>query len=416
MAAAKEPNKPVSNPSWLTHTVFGIGLASLFSDMSHETVTSVLPALLASMGVAAGILGTIEGLADGLSSVAKLYGGWLSDRLPKRKPLCAVGYAFMALAPVIIALAVNWWLVLFGRVLAWISRGIRTPARKALLAEAVTPEAYGRSFGFERAMDTTGAILAPLIVLGLLGIGLSHKRIIFLSVFPALLAAFAIIWYVKERTGRKPAQTPFLRSLGGFNREFKEFLFAAGLFGLGDFADTFYILYAVQVLTPDLGSTEAATVSVALYVVHNILYASWSYGGGWLADRMNKRFLLVTGYLCAAMASLCMCIGVRGLLGLALVFALGGTAVGLYEAVEDATAAGLLPNESRGRGFGAFSVVTGLGDLVSSLTVGWLWTALGVKAATGAAACVMVAGAVFMCHLAIKRNHTPLLDGGGNTS
>src|SRR4030095_6179144 len=93
---------------WLTSTVFGIGMASLFSDLSHETVTSVLPALLTSMGVAAGALGTIEGIADGLSSAAKLYGGWLTDRLRHRKPLCAFGYGAMAAATGLVAAATVW--------------------------------------------------------------------------------------------------------------------------------------------------------------------------------------------------------------------------------------------------------------------------------------------------------------------
>src|SRR5512139_2913966 len=142
---------------WLNATVFGIGLASLASDLSHEAVTSVLPGFLASMGVAAAALGTIEGVADGLSTLAKLYGGWWADRLHRRKTLCASGYGFMALATVLIAIAKSWLVVLVGRGLAWVARGIRTPARKSLLAEAATPETYGRAFGFERMMDTLGA-------------------------------------------------------------------------------------------------------------------------------------------------------------------------------------------------------------------------------------------------------------------
>src|SRR5262249_18380364 len=136
-----ESSEPVSYASathrhirWLSRTVFGIGMASLCSDLSHETVTAVLPAFLASLGAAAGALGTIEGIADGFSSIAKLYGGWLADRVRRRRPLCAAGYGAMAIAPLIIAAAANWFVVLAGRVVAWISRGVRTPARKALLA------------------------------------------------------------------------------------------------------------------------------------------------------------------------------------------------------------------------------------------------------------------------------------------
>ncbi|MEP0848755.1 MAG: hypothetical protein HRF50_18270 [Phycisphaerae bacterium] len=123
---------------WLKRTVLGIGLASLFSDLSHETVTVLLPAFLASLGAAAVALGTVERVADGLSSAAKLYGGWLADRLRSRKRIAASGYGVMAAAPLVIAAATAWPVVLVGRALAWASRGLRTPARKALLADAVT--------------------------------------------------------------------------------------------------------------------------------------------------------------------------------------------------------------------------------------------------------------------------------------
>ncbi len=393
---------------WLNRTVLGIGLASLFSDLSHETITVLLPALLASLGAAAAALGTVEGVADGLSSAAKLYGGWLADRLRSRKRIAASGYGVMALAPLIIAAATVWPVVLAGRVLAWVSRGLRTPARKALLADAVAPEAYGRAFGLERAMDTCGAILAPAAVYVLLSAGADPRTLIAWSAVPALLAVLAIVFLVRERSDRKPVKTPFLRSFGGFGKPYKEFLAAVGLFGVGDFADTFYILYAVAVLAPKIGADQAAHLSVAFYVLHNVLYAAWSYLGGWIADHFNRRVLLACGYLCAALAAACMLLGglgveaVNSYAGLALMFALGGMGVGIYEAVEDAIAAELLPREARGSGFGALAVVTGLGDLLSSLLFGWLWAAVGVAGASLAVLVPMLAGTGFVLHLATR--------------
>lgn len=399
-AGTMRPSSSRGTPvKWLNRTVFGIGMASLFSDMSHEAVTATLPAFLASLGATAGALGTIEGFADGFSSLAKLYGGWLADRLRRRTVLCAGGYGLMASSPIIIAVAANWFVVLAGRVLAWVSRGFRTPARKALLADAVAPETYGQAFGFERAMDTTGAIVAPLAALVLLSVGLTHRTVILLSAIPALVPVFAIIFLVQEKPDRTPITTPFLGSFGGFTAPFKEFLGAVGLFGLGDFADTFYILYAVSVLTPEVGTARAATLSVAGYTLHNVLYASWSYLGGWMADRTNKRLLLIAGYTAALLAALSMVIGVKGYVGLAVMFALGGTGVGLYEAVEDAVAAELLPSQIRGSGFGVLAVVTGIGDLLSSFAVGWLWAGFGVKVGVLYAIVLMTAGAAFMLHL-----------------
>ena len=308
----------------------------------------------------------------------------------------------MALSPVVIALATNWFMVLGGRVLAWVSRGLRTPARKALLADAITPEAYGRAFGFERAMDTVGAIVAPMAVLLLLRAGLTHRTLILLATVPAILAVFAITLLVREQPSRTPITTPFIQSFGRFDPRFKKFLAAVGLFGLGDFADTFYILYTVSVLSPEIGPAQAATLSVAGYVLHNVLYASWSYLGGWLADRTNKRMLLVTGYTAAALAALCMVAGVRSYVGLAIMFALGGAAVGLYEAVEDAVAAELLPSEIRGSGFGGLAIVTGFGDMFSSVTAGWLWALAGPDLAFTSAACLMIAGTILMLLQALQ--------------
>ncbi len=225
-----------NSTGWLNSTVFGIGLASLCSDLSHETVTSVLPTILASMGVAAGVLGTIEGVADGLSSAAKLYGGWWTDRLQHRKPLCAFGYGAMAFATGLIAAATTWPFVLIGRGLAWMARGLRTPARKALLAEAVPQQSYGCAFGFERMMDTLGAVAAPLVSLGLLSLGFAYRQVLWISVVPALLAVGAILLLVRETVDRKPSPHPFLDSVRGLPKNFGRFLYGVGLFGAGDFA------------------------------------------------------------------------------------------------------------------------------------------------------------------------------------
>src|SRR6202008_2541192 len=137
---------------WLNRTVLGVGLTSLFSDWSHETATSVLPAFLAAIGAGPAWLGVIEGIADGLSSFAKLAAGDYTDRLKHRKPLAIFGYALTALATASFALATNAYQVLTGRSLAWLGRGVRSPAKKALLAADVPAGAYGRAFGLERLM------------------------------------------------------------------------------------------------------------------------------------------------------------------------------------------------------------------------------------------------------------------------
>jgi MFS family permease len=381
---------------WLTSTVFGIGLASLASDLSHETVTAILPALLASMGAAAAALGTIEGVADGVSSAAKLWGGWWTDRVARRKPLCAAGYAGMAGATALIAAAASWPAVLAGRSLAWLSRGLRTPARKALLADAVTPQTYGRAFGFERMMDTLGAVLAPLAALLLLRLGLTHRALLWMAVVPALLAVLAIAALVRETPHRVPKPRPFLASFTGLPPPFYGFLRGVALFGAGDFAHSLMILYAVQALTPQMGPERAAAAAVGLYALHNAVYAGVTYPAGVAADRADKRGLLSAGYLLGAFTALLLAAGAGGLPFLALVFAMGGAYVGLEETLEDSFTAEVLPAAQRGSGFGLLAVVNGLGDMASSATVGWLWATAGPAVAFGLAAALMAAGAALV--------------------
>jgi len=152
----------------------------------------------------------------------------------------------------------------------------------------------------------------------------------------------------------------------------------------------------VHVLTPSLGLARATTYSVALYAVHNVLYAIFSYGGGWLADFINKRIMLVAGYSLAALAVFAMAIGIHGLAGLAVMFAVAGMAVGTYEAVEDALAADLLHRQVRGSGYGVLAMVTGLGDMLSSVIVGWLWAVFGGGIAFSLAGICMLAGIVLL--------------------
>src|SRR6266404_2632694 len=175
---------------WLNRTVLGLGLASLFSDWSHEIATTVMPAFLASMGVAAAWLGLIEGAADGLSSFAKMASGYYTDKLQRRKPIAVIGYLVTALGTASFGLATAAWHVLLARAGAWLGRGVRTPVRKALLAGAVTPQTYGRAFGFERMMDTLGAIVGPASAFVLLQAVQHHYPTLFaLTLIPGLLAA-----------------------------------------------------------------------------------------------------------------------------------------------------------------------------------------------------------------------------------
>ncbi len=375
-----------TSPRWLNRTVLGIGLASLLSDTSHEIATTILPAFLATMGAAAAWLGLIEGVSDGLSSFAKMGSGYFTDQMRRRKPIAVAGYIVTTVGTACFGFATQAWHVLLCRAGAWFGRGVRTPVRKALLAAAVTPQTYGRAFGFERMMDTLGAIIGPASATALLvAMQYNYTRVFLLTLIPGLLAAGAIAFLVKEKERAPVPHISFGKRLGALPTSFRRFLVAVGLFGAGDFAHTMLILLATQHL--------GAKAAVTLYVLHNVLYAGFAFVAGWLADRLPKRPLLAAGYGLAAVMGLVLMFAPMNWPVLALVFVLGGIYVAVEEAVEDALAAELVDKEHHGMGFGVLATVNGIGDLLSSLVVGLLWTAFGTPVAFAYSTVLFAAGA-----------------------
>ena len=380
-------------PRWLNRTVLGIGLASLFSDWSHEIATAVLPAFLATFGAAAAWLGAIEGISDGLSSFAKMASGFYTDKFRKRKPIAIVGYLVTALGTASFGFATAAWHILFSRSFAWLGRGVRTPVRKALLAAAVTKETYGRAFGFERMMDTLGAIVGPATAFVLLG-ALNHNfhAVFFLTLIPGIFAAFLIAFLVKEKERKPVAHVSFGQRLRLLPQPYRRFLVAVGIFGAGDFAHTMLILLATQKLTPTFGVAKAASIAVGLYVLHNIFYAASAPAAGWLADKFKKQFVLASGYALAAAMAACIIVLPASPWTLGLVFLIGGTFNGIVETLEDSFCAELVGEEHHGMAFGTLATVNGAGDFLSSIIVGTLWTAFGTQAAFGYSAVLFLAG------------------------
>lgn len=385
---------------WLNRTVLGIGLASLLSDWSHEIATTLIPAFLASMGVAAAWLGLIEGVSDGLSSFAKMASGYYTDKLPRRKPIAIAGYLVTALGTAAFGLATSAWQVLVARATAWLGRGVRTPVRKALLAAAVTPETYGRAFGFERMMDTCGAIIGPATAFFLLQWTNHHYPTLFaLTLIPGLMAVGAIVFLVRERERRPVPHISFGQRLRALPPRFRKFLLAVGLFGAGDFAHTMLILLAAQKLAPTLGPAKAASIAVALYVAHNIFYAAFALVAGALADRFPKPKVLAGGYALAALMAVGIILLPMNVGTLAAIFVLGGIYVAIEETLEDSLCAELVSEEHHGMGFGVLATVNGIGDFLSSAMVGLLWTLFGTSAAFGYSAVLFAAGAVLVFFL-----------------
>jgi sugar phosphate permease len=234
------PRNHRTGQHWL-RAVVGFGIASFLSDMGHEAATAALPALLLTLGAPAAALGIIEGVADGLSSFAKLGGGWLADRPRLRKLIAVGGYLVTGIASGVYALATAWPHVLAARSAGWLARGVRGPARDTMLADSVAEELRGRAFGFHRAMDTLGAVVGPALA-ALLISQLPTRDVFLWALVPGVLAAVAFAGLVRRDDRPTPSPQPFWRSIASLPPRFRRFLVAVFLFGLGDFARMLLIL------------------------------------------------------------------------------------------------------------------------------------------------------------------------------
>jgi MFS family permease len=359
---------------WLNRTTLGASLASLLSDVSHELATAVLPAFLLSLGGGPAALGWIEGSADGMSALAKLWGGVAADRVRRRKPLASIGYLVTGLGTAAIGLCTSAWQVLACRVVAWIGRGSRGPARDVLMAEGVAPEAHGRAFGLERGADAFGAVLGPLLAMALLARGFEPRQLVLLSLLPGILAFLAMAVVVVEGPHTPRRATFNLRAeLAGTGRPFRRYLSGVFVFGCGDFSRTLLILYATQHMTGALFSLAGATAAVALYVVHNAVSSVAAFPIGAVADRIGHRPVLVAGYFLGAATTLGLAIAPPTPAWLVLLFVCSGIYVASEEVAEKAYAVRLPPG-GWGIRYGPSGHRTA-GDMVSSALVGTPWAA-----------------------------------------
>jgi MFS family permease len=371
------------HPRWLNRGVAGIGVASFFSDVSHEVPTALLPALLTTtLGAPAAALGTVEGIADGIAGAAKLAGGALADDPARRRATAMGGYTATAILSALIGAAAAVWQVAILRSAAWFSRGLRTPSRNALLTDVVAPEAYGRAYGFERAMDNAGAIGGPLLALALLSL-VGVRDAILLSVIPGLLATLAIFVAVRsarrlERHERPPLRIRIRPVLHG---RLGRLLGAITAYELGNAAATLLILRATNLLSPGHGHDSAVKLAVLLYVGYNAAAMVTSVAAGHTTDRRGATAVLVTGALALLAAYVGFALAGAGLAALAVLFVLAGTGKGAVETAQGAAVALLAPPELLGSAFGALATIQSFANLTASALAGALWTLVSPRTA-----------------------------------
>ena len=393
---------------WLTRGVAGVGGASFLDDVAHEVPTALLPSFLAStLGAPAAALGLIEGIAGGCAGAARFAGGPLADGPVRRRRAALGGYTASAVLSSLIGVATAVWQVAVLRAGAWAARGLRSPARNALLADLVPHGHYGRAYGFERAMDNLGAIAGPLLALALVA-AVDTRTAILLSIVPGLLAALAIVYAMRavarptehERRPLRVQVRPVLQ--GDLGRIF----LGISAFEAGNVAVTLLILRATESLSVRRGGDDAAEIAIGLYIAYNVVAAAASVPAGRLGDRRGSVLVLGLGVLCSGSAYLGFALTGGSVVTLALLFVAAGAANALVETSEHAAVAEHAPIGVRGSAFGTLAAVQSLGNLTASVVAGFLWTAISARAAFLYLAAWM---ALALVALALVRVQRPLL-------
>lgn len=357
--------RPAIPRPWLTSNLKTLSGVSFLQDAASELLYPVMPIFLTvTLGAPAAVVGTVEGIAEGVSAATKLVAGRLSDRL-RRKPLIALGYGLAALGKLLVAIATAWPMVLLGRGVDRVGKGLRSAPRDALLMVDADPRARGRVFGFHRAADTAGAVVGP--ALGLLLLWALDGRIrplLLLAVIPALLSV-ALVALVRE--GGRVQSAPVV--VAPLPARVKRLVLLLGLFSLVNFPDALLLLRA-----HDLGLSTTGVV--AAYLLFNVVYAGLSYPAGALSDRLPRHHVYALGLVFFSLGYLGLGLAGEPWLVFVLLPLYGGFAA-CTDGVGKAWVASLAPLELQGSAQGLFQAVTGGAILLAGLWAGLAWGGAG---------------------------------------
>lgn len=349
------------------------GIVSLLTDISSEMVYPLLPIFLSTaLGASPAIIGIIEGIAESLASLLKMFSGYLADKTQKKKELTISGYSGSLLGKLILVLVGSWGGVLLSRIIDRFGKGIRTAPRDALIADSTRKNARGHAFGLHRAMDTMGAVIGVIIAYILISGNITDfKRIFWYSTIPALLGIVALV-FVRRPSQVKSVKKEFSFAWSKLDIQLKQFLVLAFIFTLGNSSNQFLLLRASKlgVSTPHV---------LLLYLAFNISYALVSMPAGKLSDLIGRKRVLVTGYFIYAVVYFGFA-QVTQTSTLWLLFIVYGLYTAFTDGVEKALLSDIAPSDLRGTVIGMHAALVGIALLPASFIAGILWDNLGAQA------------------------------------
>ena len=365
--------------------IWALGLVSLLMDISSEMIHSLLPLfLVGTLGASAFAVGLIEGLAESTALIVKVFSGALSDYLGKRKVLAVFGYALGALTKPLFAIAPTAGIVLTARLLDRVGKGVRGAPRDALVADLAPPEMRGAAFGLRQSLDTVGALLGPLLAVGLMLLWANDFRAVFwVALVPGMLAVALLVFGVREpeRHVDEKRNNPIRRdNLRRLSAAYWWIVCIGAVFTMARFSEAFLVLRAGQ------GGIPVAYVPLVM-VGMNLVYSGSAYPFGRLSDRMNHGTLLSLGLIVLIAADLVLAANDHWLT-VAVGVSLWGLHMGMTQGLLARMVADAAPVDLRGTAYGFFNLVSGIAMLMASAAAGLLWDRCG-------APLTFCAGAVF---------------------
>jgi len=351
-----------------------LGLVSFFTDLSTEMVYPLIPLYLTStFGATPAIVGIIEGIAESLASLLKVFSGYLSDKLQNKKLLAFTGYATSLFYKLALLLAGSWAGILGARVIDRFGKGIRTAPRDVLVSESAEKSKMGKSFGLHKALDMAGAAMGILITYFLLkgsDGNFDYTKIFMISAIPAVLGLCMFFFIKEKKVPRQPREKePFWKNIRKIDGQLKLYLLVVCLFTLGNSSNSFLLLKAKATGFDD-------TSVILLYFIFNITASLLSLPFGGLSDKVGRKKLLVAGYTVFALCYLGFAFS-NSRPQMVAVFVLYGAYTAMIAGVERAFVAEIAPPHLKGTMFGLHSTVTGIALLPASVIAGVLWNQFG---------------------------------------
>lgn len=363
----------------IKRNIFFLSLVSLFNDASSDMIYPLIPLFLSSvLGASFTTIGVIEGIAESTASTLRVLSGWLSDRWGKRKIFAIVGYSFSTFVKPVLAIATHPWHVLAVRFLDRVGKATRSAPRDALIADSIDEHERGKSFGFHKMFDTIGAAIGPIFAFFLLRYFQGNFRPVFFFSFVAgAIAVVTLIFFTKDVTAPKEMQGKkerpiFVDMKVLLHKPFLMFLIASTIFSFGNSSDAFLLLRA-----QDVGIATALIPIV--YFLFNSVFAVLSYPLGILSDKLDRRVLIIAGYLIFVIVYLGMATAHTPWHAWALL-ALYGAYYAFTEGIQKALIADLVPIHLRATAYGTFNTLTGFSLLPASIIAGVLWQRYGSSA------------------------------------